>query len=315
MTPSLALESRVFLTYLAMAAGLLALGGAVIGLLAVLTKRDVSHAKRSYGGWLVMIPAVMLCIFLGRIPTILLFALLSAVGFKEYARATGLYQDWWMTGVVYLAIAAIAITAAVPDPSYDVLGWYGLFMALPAFVLASIFAVPILRNQSEGQVKLIALAAVGFIYIGWMFGHAEFLADSKHAYGYILYLLFAVEINDVAAFTFGRFFGRRQLRSNISPKKTWGGALGALGTSLVLPWVLWFSFPHFGVLQLVLTGLIVGIGGQFGDLSMSIIKRDLKIKDMGTAIAGHGGILDRIDSMIYVAPLFFHMVRWFHGMS
>ena len=63
-----------------------------------------------------------------------------------------------------------------------------------------------------------------------------------------------------------------------------------------------------------MTGLIVGIAGQVGDLSMSVIKRALGTKDMGTLIRGHGGILDRIDSMIYVAPLFFHMVRWFHGL-
>jgi phosphatidate cytidylyltransferase len=64
-----------------------------------------------------------------------------------------------------------------------------------------------------------------------------------------------------------------------------------------------------------LTGLIVGIGGQVGDLTISYIKRDIGIKDMGVVISGHGGILDRVDSMIFVAPIFFHMVRWFHGLS
>jgi len=87
----------------------------------------------------------------------------------------------------------------------------------------------------------------------------------------------------------------------------------ALGVSLVLPWLLWFSFPHFGPGLLVLTGLIVGIGGQLGDLVISYIKRDIGIKDMGTTIRGHGGILDRVDSMIFVAPIFFHTVRWFDG--
>jgi phosphatidate cytidylyltransferase len=76
---------------------------------------------------------------------------------------------------------------------------------------------------------------------------------------------------------------------------------------------LWFSFPDFTVRDLILSGLIVGIAGQLGDLSMSVIKRDLGIKDMGTLIGGHGGILDRIDSLIYVVPLFFHMVRYFHN--
>ncbi|MCI0540128.1 MAG: phosphatidate cytidylyltransferase, partial [Verrucomicrobiales bacterium] len=106
--------------------------------------------------------------------------------------------------------------------------------------------------------------------------------------------------------------GRHKLRSNISPNKTWEGAIGALLVSLALPWVLRFSFPHFGPAQLIWAGAIVGIGGQLGDLSISVIKRDIGIKDMGAMIPGHGGILDRIDSLIYTAPLFFHMVNYYY---
>jgi phosphatidate cytidylyltransferase len=145
-----------------------------------------------------------------------------------------------------------------------------------------------------------------------MFGHVIFLANSTYAYGYLMYLLFAVEVNDVAAYTCGKAFGKHPLRSEISPKKTWEGAIGAWAVSMALPWALHFSFPHFGALECILTGLIVGIGGQLGDLSISVIKRDLQIKDMGALMSGHGGILDRLDSLIYVAPLFFHMVRFFH---
>jgi phosphatidate cytidylyltransferase len=160
----------------------------------------------------------------------------------------------------------------------------------------------------------VSLAIVGFLYMGWMFGHLAFLANATHAYGYLLYVLFATEINDVAAFTFGKLLGKHPFRSQISPKKTWEGALGALAVSMVLPWMLRFSFPHFGAIQLVLTGLIVGAGGQLGDLAISVIKRDIGIKDMGAGIPGHGGVLDRIDSLIYVAPLFFHMTGYFYGL-
>jgi phosphatidate cytidylyltransferase len=118
----------------------------------------------------------------------------------------------------------------------------------------------------------------------------------------------------VAAFITGKLFGRHVLRSNISPKKTWEGSLGALAVSLALPWALWFTFPHFEVWDLLAVGLIVGVGGQIGDLAISVIKRDLGIKDMGAAIPGHGGILDRIDSLIYVAPLFFHYIRFRFGL-
>jgi phosphatidate cytidylyltransferase len=314
MSPSAALSSDVFRIYAGVVLGVLVAGGLLIATLRWGLRRNVSHAWQSYTSWLVMTPLVVLGIFAGRAPLIGLLTLLALFAFKEYARATGLYRDWLMTGVVYLGILATGLVSMMRDPVLHVPGWYGLFAILPAYVIAAILLIPILRNRCEGQLQAIALAILGFLYIGWMFGHLAFLANSKNAYGYLLYLIFAVEINDVAAYTFGKLLGRHPLRSNISPKKTWEGSLGALAVSMALPWVLRFSFPHFGTVELILTGLIVGVTGQFGDLSMSVIKRDLGLKDMGVLIRGHGGILDRIDSLIYVTPLFFHMARWFHGL-
>jgi phosphatidate cytidylyltransferase len=312
MSPSAALSSPVFRFYLALAVGLVIGAG---GLLAVLRRgfgKDVEHARKAYHGWLIMVPLVFGAIFLGRAATIVLFTTVAIFGFKEFARATGLYQDWLMTGAVYLGIIAAGILSLVRDPARGVPGWYGLFMALPVFAIAAILVIPIVRNRAQGQLQLLALAIVGFIYFGWMFEHLAFLANAKHAYSYLFYLLFAVELNDVAAFTFGRLFGRHPLRSNISPKKTWEGAVGALAVSLALPWALHGTFPHFQARDCLLLGAIVGIGGQLGDLAISVIKRDLGIKDLGAAIPGHGGILDRIDSLIYVAPLFVHSVRYWH---
>ena len=304
--------NAVFLSYVMIVGGLLLVAGLLLFSLH-LAGKDVSSPLRTYVGWLVMIPIVLGTLLLGREGVIIGVALLAAFGFREFARATGLYEDWWMTGLVYLAIAALGVVTLVQDPRLGQPGWYGFFMALPVFVIASILLVPVMRNHAHGELQKVALAIFGFVYFGWMFMHLGFLANTANAYGYLLFLVFAVEINDVAAFTFGKIFGKRKLRAQISPNKTLSGSVGALGVSLVMPWLLWFSFPHFSPALLVLTGLIVGIGGQLGDLVISYIKRDIGIKDMGTTIRGHGGILDRIDSMIFVAPIFFHMVRWFDG--
>jgi len=309
-----ALQSDIFLTYVAIVAGLLVFAGAVLGTLYLLGK-NVSAPARTYRGWLVMIPLVLGAIFLGREATIIGVTILAIIGFKEFARATGLYNDWWMTSVVYLALGMLAAVSLAPDPRLEQYGWYGFFMALPVFVIAVILLIPILRNRTKGQLQGVSLAILGFIYFGWMFMHLGFLANAPNAYGYLLYLAFAVEINDIAAYTFGKMFGKRKLRDEISPNKTLAGFVGAFGVSMALPWLLWFSFPHFEPLHLILTGIIVGLGGQLGDLVISYIKRDIGIKDMGTTIKGHGGILDRVDSMIFVAPIFFHMARWFHGIA
>lgn len=314
MTASAALESPVFRRYVVIVGGLLLLAGAVLFALR-LAGKNVASPARTYRGWLIMAPLVLGAVALGREATIVGVTVLAIFGFKELARATGLYEDWGMTGLVYLGIVGVGTVTLVHDPRTGAPGWYGMFAIAPAYVVAGILLLPILRNRAKGQLQAIALSVLGFVYLGWMFMHVGFLVNTPDAYGYLLYLVFAVEVNDVAAFTSGKLFGKRKLRSEISPNKTVEGSLGALVVSLVLPFALSFSFPHFATRELLLSGVIVGLGGQVGDLSISVIKRDLGIKDMGALVPGHGGILDRIDSLIFVAPLFFHMVRWFHGVQ
>jgi phosphatidate cytidylyltransferase len=300
MSPSEALRSPVVLFYLALILGLLLVAGFVLALL----RKRADRAWQAYRGWLFLVPITTVPILLGRETTIFFFTAVGLLGFLEFARATGLSNDRYLTGGVSLGILAAGALALIPDLE--------LFMVLPLFVISSLLLIPILANRAEGQLQALALATLGFILFGWMFGHVAFLANAEHAYAYLGYLLFAVEVNDIAAFLTGKLFGRHVLRSNLSPKKTWEGSLGALAVSLALPWALWFTFPHLQPIDLLALGLLVGIGGQVGDLTVSVIKRDLGIKDMGAAIPGHGGILDRIDSLIYVAPLVFHYLRMRH---
>ena len=316
MTPETALHDPVYRAYLCIVLISLAVGGIVLGFLGWGIRKELGAIWRTYCSWLVMAPVALAIVFAGRIPTIVGVTLLAIFAFKEFARASGVYRDWWMTGAVYAGIIAVGIACLMPDPRSQEpgTGWYGFFVAVPVFAIALILFIPILRNRARGELQRMSLAIVGFVYIGWMFGHLGFLANARNAYGFLCYIIFATELNDVAAFTFGKLFGRHPLRSQISPNKTWEGALGAITLSMVLRWLLRFSFPFFGPWQLILTGLIVGIGGQLGDLSISVIKRDIGTKDMGATIPGHGGILDRIDSLIYVAPLFMHMAGYYYGL-
>jgi phosphatidate cytidylyltransferase len=316
MSPQVALHDPVYRAYLWIVPISLAFGGVILGFLRWGLKKELGQVWSTYRSWLVMAPIALAVVFAGRAPTIVGITLLAIFGFKEFARASGLYRDWWMTGAVYVGIITVGIASLMPHPRGNEpgTGWYGFFVAVPVFAIALILLIPILRNRARGELQRMSLAIVGFVYIGWMFGHLGFLANAANAYGFLCYIIFATELNDVAAFTFGRLFGRHPLRSEISPRKTWEGALGAMAVSMVLPWLLRFSFPFFGTWQLILTGLIVGIGGQLGDLSISLIKRDIGTKDMGATIPGHGGILDRIDSLIYVAPLFMHMAGYYYGL-
>ncbi len=314
MSPQIALHDPVFRAYFLIVLVSLATGGVALGVLRFVLKKETASMFKTYRSWILMAGIGLVVVFLGRIPTIVGVTLLAIFAFKEFARASGLYRDWWMTGAVYAGIMTVGVASLIPHPRSEEpgTGWYGFFVAVPVFAIALILLIPILRNRARGELQRMSLAIVGFIYMGWMFGHLGFLANAINAYGLVCYIIFATAVCDVAAFTFGKIFGRHPLRSEISPNKTWEGAFGAFCVAMILPWFLRFSFPFFGTRELILAGLIVGIGGQLGDLSISVIKRDIGTKDMATTIPGHGGILDRIDSLIYTAPLFMHMAGYYH---
>jgi phosphatidate cytidylyltransferase len=313
MSPSAALQNEIFRMFALLTTSLLIVGGAAIGLIRFAFAKDVSHAWDSYRGWLIMVPVISVSLFAGRETAICFFTLVAIAAFIEYARATGLHRDLTMTFAGLAGVIGIAVLAIVRDPETGAPGNFGLFMATPVFVSALLVLISVFRNRPEGQLKLIALSFFGFVYIGWMFGHVVFLANARNAYGYLLYLLFAVELNDIAAYVCGKLFGRKPLCTNVSPWKTREGAIGAVVISAMFPIAVRFALPDFSVLECVIAGLIVGIGGHLGDLAISVIKRDIGVKDMGTLIPGHGGVLDRIDSLLYTAPLFFHFTRYVHG--
>ncbi len=202
-----------------------------------------------------MAPLLLITLWAGRVPTILGLGLLSMLGFREFARATGLHRHWWYTVSVYIGIVSLCVLELMTDPRTGMAGWYGMFMATPVFMIALLVTVPVLRNKAEGQLQLVSLSIVGFIYMGWMFGHLAFLANSTNAYGYLLYLFFAVQLNDVAAFTFGKLFGRHKLRNNVSPNKTLGRIVRGSSRLDVYAMVTPFLVsPHFGLIELLLSG-------------------------------------------------------------
>ena len=314
MSPTRALQSPIFLFYAALALGLLLAAGLVLAVFHWAFHKNVGHAWKAYCGWLFMVPLLLAGFFLGREAAIVFLTIVALVAFHEFARATALGSDRLLAGTVQLGILATGVVCLMINPNDGQPGWYGLFMALPVFVIALILLIPVVRNRGQGQLHVLALAVVGFVYFGWMFGHVAFLANSADAYSYLGFLVLSVELNDVAAFAFGKWLGRHALRSNISPKKTWEGAVGATVATLLLAWLLLPTLPHFQWWECVIAALIISVGGQAGDLVVSVFKRDLGIKDMGSKIIGHGGVLDRIDSLIYVAPLFFHYIRYCHGL-
>jgi len=124
--------------------------------------------------------------------------------------------------------------------------------------------------------------------------------------GLTMLLLLLTEGNDIAQYVWGKTLGRTKILPKVSPTKTWEGFLGGLATTVGMSYLLAPYLSLFTSGQAILAGVLIGVSGFIGDVVMSAIKRDLGIKDTGTTLPGHGGVLDRVDSLIYTAPIFFH---------
>lgn len=271
--------------------------------------RDELWAR--YYSWLWLVPLMLVPVLLGRLATVAGFGILSLLCYREFARATGFFRERLLSAMVVLGIILIMVAAADH--------WYHFFMALPSLVVSLIVILALVRDQPSGYIQRIALAVLAFLLFGVCLGHMAYFANDLHFRPLILSILLCVELNDVLAFTCGKLFGKKKLCPGTSPNKTLGGSLGALvlttGIFALLGSVLFAGTVLASPVHLLVMGFLLSFTGQLGDLVVSSIKRDLGLKDMGAGIPGHGGLLDRFDSLIFVGPALFHYIAYFLGVG
>lgn len=256
--------------------------------------------------WLVVL--MIAPVLFGAAWTMAAVALLSLLCYREYARATGLFRERLLSACVVLGI--LIVTFAAVD-HYD-----RLFFASAALGVALIIAVTIPLDRPHGFVQRTALAVVGFLLFGFSLGYLGLMANTGNLGNgadyrpLVLLILVAVELNDIFAYCCGKLIGGPKLLPNTSPGKTVAGSLGALVLTTLLVWglgkFLFAETPMDRPDRLVTLGILISGLGQLGDLMLSSIKRDIGIKDTGAVIPGHGGLLDRFDSLVLVPPAVFH---------
>jgi phosphatidate cytidylyltransferase len=187
-----------------------------------------------------------------------------------------------------------------------------------ALTLFLAFAYQIFLNQINVAFLSVASTLVGAIYIGWAFGyhlislrHIGNAVDKQMGSELTFFLLVIVWCGDAAAYFFGRWFGKHKLRPQVSPGKTVEGTIAGVGSGVLAGLCVWpfllkdtLSLPHVLIL-----GVVLGVMSQISDLSESIIKRGADVKDSGRLIPGHGGLLDRCDSLIFSAPTLYYYFK------
>jgi phosphatidate cytidylyltransferase len=292
----------------------LALAAAAIGWLSASGRAKPEFRRElwlRFGSWCVLLPLMIGPVLAGRAWTIGAVTLLGLACYREYARATGLFRERVLSAVV--AAGIVAVNFAALD------NWYGFFVALFPLTVCVLAVATTPLDLPQGYVQRVGLAVLGYMLFGAGLAHLGFMANDPNYRPLVLLLLTAVALNDCAAFTCGKLIGGPKLLPATSPNKTISGALGAVvvtgGVVALMGSVLFAGTPMGAWHWLVLLGVLVSVAGQAGDLMLSSIKRDIGIKDMGAVLPGHGGILDRFNSLLLVSPLVFHLVHYLVGLG
>jgi phosphatidate cytidylyltransferase len=245
--------------------------------------------------------------------SLFLFGFLSFLALKEYLsliptrRADRRVLFW-----TYLAILAQYYWVGI--------AWYGLFIIfIPVYMFLFLPIRMILIGETEGFLKAAGTLHWGLMTTVFCLSHAAYLLvlpeevnPAAGGAGLLLFLVFLTELNDILQYIWGKLLGQHKIIPKVSPNKTWEGFLGGVVTTtfvavLLAPWLTPLNLWQSGF-----AGILIATAGFFGDVSISAIKRDLGIKDSGNLLPGHGGILDRVDSLTYTAPLFFHFIYYLH---
>jgi phosphatidate cytidylyltransferase len=296
--------------------GLLALSSLTgLVLKAVIRKPEaqatISNLNARIGAWWIMSAIFALTLVIGPIGSLVLFGLMSFLALREYvtllpARRADHRTLFWaffiFTPLQYFLIG---------------IQWYGMFAILiPVFAFLFVPARLAIAGDTEAFLERASTIQWGLMICVYCLSYTPALLMLQIA-GYgrpaklMLYLVLVDQLSDVLQYVWGKMLGRHKIAPVVSPNKTWEGFIGGVLSATAIGTALWWMTPFTPAVAAAVS-LAITLMGFAGGLTMSAIKRDRGVKDYGTLIKGHGGILDRMDSMCFAAPVFFHIVRYFY---
>jgi phosphatidate cytidylyltransferase len=263
--------------------------------------------------WWWMIGAFTACVLFNQTVAVVFLAFISYLALKEYLSLIPTRRiDRAILLFAYLAIP-IQFYWAARD-------WYGMFIVfVPVWMF--LFFPPLMaaRGETQGFLRAVGTLSWGLMmtvftlsHMAWLLVSGDRVNPVAGGLGLLFFLVVLAQFNDVAQYCWGKLLGRHKVTPTVSPKKTWEGLIGGVATTTVLAASVGPYLTPMDWRWSALAGAILGISGFLGDITLSAVKRDLGVKDTGGLIPGHGGILDRVDSLTYAAPAFVHFVRYFY---
>jgi phosphatidate cytidylyltransferase len=256
--------------------------------------------------WVWLTLFVLPPILLGAAWVIAGVMLLSFLCYREFARATGVFREMSISAIVVLGIISLAYANF---DHYD-----RMFFSIAPLAMGGLAIMTIPHDEPRGYIQRVALGVMGFLMFGFSLGYLGMIANDERFREILLFVLIVLWLNDVFAYCVGRALGGRKAFPNTSPGKTVSGCIGALALTTTLAATLGHLVFQGTAIdrwdRLLLFGMMMSALGQMGDLTLSSIKRDLGIKDLGHILPGHGGFLDRFDSFVVALPPIFHYLSF-----
>lgn len=275
-------------------------------------RATVDNLNARIRAWWVMVAVFGVAVATGGIGSVILFAVMSFLAMREFMTLAPTGQtDHSALFWAFFVFAPI---------QYVLVGvqWYGLFAILiPVYAFIAIPTRMAIAGDTTRFLERTSTVQWGIMACVYCISYAPALlmleVPGYHGTGATLLFFFVlvVQLNDVMQYIWGKLLGKHHIAPKVSPNKTWEGFIGGTLTATAVGTLLWWATP-FSPGAAALMSLLITLAGFAGGLVMSAVKRDRGVKDYGTLIEGHGGVLDRVDSLLFAAPLFFHLTRFFY---
>jgi phosphatidate cytidylyltransferase len=274
--------------------------------------RDTSLPARILSA-VVFLPLLVAMAWTGGVVYLLFTLAVVGLGLREFytlLEAKGL-SPHWKSGM--FAVLLLPIAGYLRAQTHRVEEWHsGAFFTI---LVGAILLAELRRGAGKQAVANSAATFFGVLYIGWLGSHLDFLRELPRFFrrpyadgmSFALLPFFLTWSCDTVAYAVGRAFGRNKMMPSVSPHKSWEGGLAGLAIAVAAAFGAraWFA-PYLTAADAVALGALVGVFGQIGDLVESLLKRDAETKDSSRLIPGHGGVLDRFDSLLFTAPIVYY---------
>jgi phosphatidate cytidylyltransferase len=222
---------------------------------------------------------------------------------KEFFQITGMYHKSLFVWATYLCITALAY--GVNKDSII------LYEVTPMIFLGLISLIPIFLNEAKNMLQYIALSLICSIFVGWAFMHTAWIVKLPSGAFYLIYIILLSELCDNVALAVSRLVGKKKIADKIVNNRTLEGVVISFAATLAAAYGLKIILPENDILMWWVYGLIAALVGSLGDLILAVIRKDLGVRDYGIFIIGRGGLLDRMDRLIFVAPIYYYVILYF----